>query len=59
MNDDVQFSCTACHLPIDGNNEDTMTACRLCGRIHCNGCVDEHGRCVECREKASKDTSEE
>ena len=57
MNDDVQFSCTACHIEVDEDGKDTMTACRLCGRIHCHSCVDEHGRCVECREAESKETS--
>jgi hypothetical protein len=45
MSDDAQFSCTACHIHSD---KDVMTACRLCGRLHCSDCVDEHGRCVEC-----------
>jgi hypothetical protein len=57
MNDDVQFSCTACHIEADEKTKDTMTACRRCGRIHCKSCVDEHGRCVECREAESKETA--
>ncbi len=51
MSEDVQFSCTACHIVADENTKPTMTACNLCGRIHCQDCVDEHGRCVECRDK--------
>ena len=51
MSEDAQFSCTACHLEVEENEKETMTACRLCGRIHCRTCVDEHGQCVECREK--------
>jgi hypothetical protein len=49
MTEDVQFSCTACHIPLDRDQKDTMTACRLCGRLHCTSCVDEFGRCVECQ----------
>jgi hypothetical protein len=56
MTEDVQFSCTACHIPLDGENKDTMTACRLCGRLHCTSCVDEYGRCVECRTKEAPET---
>lgn len=33
-----------------------MTECCLCRRIHCNECVDEFGRCVECpKQESSKD----
>ena len=52
MSDDVQFSCTACH--IDGEKE-AMTACNLCGRLHCSSCVDEFGRCVECSTEGKKE----
>ena len=51
MSEDIQFECTACHL--EGNKDDgenVLTACRLCGRLHCPDCVDEYGRCVACAE---------
>ena len=51
MNDDAQFSCTACHIT---GEKDVMTACRLCGHLHCSSCVDEFGRCVECRNEEKK-----
>ena len=54
MSDDVQLSCAACHLPAEDDAKETMTACRLCGRIHCHSCVDEYGRCVDCREDEAK-----
>jgi len=56
MNDDAQFSCTACHIEVDEDAKETMTACRACGRIHCHSCIDEHGRCVECTEDDVKET---
>jgi hypothetical protein len=52
MTEDAKFSCTACHLTVEEGAENTMTACRLCGRMHCSDCVDEFGRCVACAEKA-------
>lgn len=56
MNEDAQFSCTACHIEVDEDAKETMTACRACGRIHCHSCIDEHGRCVECTEDDVKET---
>ena len=47
-NEDVQFECTACHIAHD-DGETAMTACRLCGKLHCPDCVDEYGRCVACK----------
>jgi hypothetical protein len=51
MTDDVEFECTACHKDCTIHHGETMTACRLCGRLHCSDCVDEFGNCVECAEK--------
>jgi hypothetical protein len=51
MTEDVQFECSACHKDCNAHPESTLTACRLCGRLHCPDCVDEYGRCVECSEK--------
>ncbi len=48
MSEDVQFSCTACHIH---DEKEVMTACNLCGRLHCTRCVDEHGRCVDCQDE--------
>lgn len=55
MTEDAKFSCTACHITVEKGAENTMTACRLCGRIHCSDCVDEFGRCVACAEKAESE----
>jgi Prokaryotic RING finger family 2 len=50
---DAQFECTACHIKHTKEDaENAMTACRLCGRLHCQDCVDEYGRCVACAGKA-------
>ena len=53
MAEDVQFVCGVCHKDYKGDTENVMTECRLCGRIHCEKCVDEFGQCVECVEKQS------
>jgi hypothetical protein len=53
MDEDKQFECTACHIKQKDDGENAMTACRLCGRLHCRDCVDEYGRCVACAEKES------
>ena len=53
MSEDVQFECTACHITHD-DEKNVMTACRLCGRLHCSDCVDEYGRCVACVEDKSE-----
>ena len=48
---DVQFVCAACEKDYSGDKDNVMTECRVCHRIHCSGCVDEHGHCVECSTK--------
>jgi hypothetical protein len=50
--DDVHFSCTACHISVDEDAKESLTACRLCGKLHCESCVDEYGRCVTCGDAA-------
>jgi hypothetical protein len=45
--------CTVCHIQQKDDGENIMTACRLCGRLHCPDCVDEYGRCVACADKAT------
>ena len=47
---DPQFVCAACDENYEGDTSTVMTECRVCNRIHCNDCVDEFGRCVECEE---------
>ena len=47
---DPQFVCAACNKEFEGDQENVMTECRVCKRIHCKDCVDEFGRCVECAE---------
>jgi DNA-directed RNA polymerase subunit RPC12/RpoP len=49
--EDVQFVCAACEKTYTGDEKSALTECRVCGRLHCKGCVDEYGRCVECAEK--------
>jgi len=51
MMDDAQFVCAACNKEYEGDASNVMTECRVCHRIHCSGCVDEYGRCVECAQK--------
>ena len=48
MSEDVQFVCAACDQEYDENGKKVMTQCRMCGRLHCDDCVDEFGRCIEC-----------
>lgn len=54
--DDVQFVCAACETSYQGDTSNVMTECRVCRRLHCNDCVDEYGRCVECAGKESAET---
>ncbi len=51
MNDDAQFSCTACHITPSEDEGKVMTSCRKCGKMHCPDCLDEFGRCVACKVK--------
>jgi hypothetical protein len=46
---DPQFVCTACEKDYQGEAGNVMTECRVCHRVHCGDCVDEFGRCVECK----------
>ena len=48
---DAQFVCAACEKDYEGDVDNVMTECRVCHRIHCSDCVDEHGQCVECAVK--------
>jgi hypothetical protein len=50
---DVEFVCAACDKSYTGDESGVVTECRVCHRIHCNQCVDEFGRCVECAKKES------
>ncbi len=50
MNDDAQFTCTACHIDHAHDHDNTMTSCRKCGKMHCQDCLDEFGQCVACNE---------
>lgn len=57
QSEDIQFSCAACHISVDESAKDTLTACRLCGKLHCSDCVDEFGRCVACRDEKEREGS--
>jgi hypothetical protein len=35
--------CTTCNTPTDGKE------CVDCTFAYCGGCLDEHGRCLDCR----------
>ena len=48
--EDVKFVCAACEKDYTGD-KDALTECRVCGRLHCTDCIDEYGRCVECKDK--------
>ena len=50
MTENIQFVCGACEKDYEGDTSNVITQCRVCNRLHCNDCVDEHGRCVECAE---------
>lgn len=49
MEDDPKFVCSACEKDFSSDTSKVMTECRVCRRIHCKDCVDEFGRCIECR----------
>jgi len=51
---DPLFVCSVCGKEQKSEGE-TMTECRVCGRLHCGDCVDEFGRCVECAKEESKE----
>ncbi len=51
---DPQFVCAACSKEYEGDTTNVLTACKVCGRLHCKDCVDEFGRCVECSSSESK-----
>ncbi len=50
---DPGFVCAACGMDYEGDTANVMTECKVCGRLHCAGCVDEFGRCVECAKTES------
>ena len=52
--EDLQFVCTACDASYEGDTSTVMTECKVCHRLHCSDCVDEYGRCVECKETESQ-----
>ena len=45
------FACVACGQEHKGDAVTGVTECRICRRMHCDGCLDENGRCVECTDK--------
>lgn len=51
MNDDAQFTCTACHIDHAHDADTVMTSCHKCGKMHCQDCLDEFGRCVTCTDE--------
>jgi len=46
-----KFVCAACGEEHEGDAVTGVTECRVCRRMHCQGCLDEDGRCKECAAK--------
>ena len=43
-----EFACVACGEKHEKDDILAPHECRVCRRMHCDGCIDEHGVCVEC-----------
>jgi hypothetical protein len=48
------FACAACGQEYEGDVKTGITECRVCRRIHCDGCLNEEGLCVECAGEKGK-----
>jgi hypothetical protein len=46
-----EFSCVACGAASEKDDVVAIQECRICRRTHCDGCLNEEGICVECREE--------
>ena len=42
------FACVACGEPAEKDDVLAVQECRVCRRMHCDGCLNEEGLCVEC-----------
>ncbi len=45
-----EFACVACGDPSEKDDVVAIQECRICRRMHCDGCIDAEGLCVECTE---------
>lgn len=46
-----RFVCAACGNETEGDYKTTVNECRVCRRMHCDGCIDDQGLCVSCSQK--------
>ena len=44
------FACVACGEVHEKDDILAPHECRVCRRMHCDGCIDENGLCVECND---------
>jgi hypothetical protein len=45
------LECRVCETLIPQLKEYSARACRLCGTLHCDECLNEAGYCTPCSEK--------
>jgi hypothetical protein len=45
-----EFVCSACGEQHEKDDVVGLQECRICRRMHCDGCINEEGVCVECSE---------
>ena len=43
-----EFACVACGEHAEKDDVLAVQECRICRRMHCDGCLNEEGLCVEC-----------
>ncbi len=43
-----EFTCVACGEVTEKDDVVAIQECRICRRVHCDGCLNEEGLCVEC-----------
>ena len=48
------FTCVSCGAESEGDVRVAITECAVCRRMHCEGCLDENGLCVECAKEKKK-----
>ena len=43
-----EFACVACGVEHERDDILAIPECKVCRRMHCDGCLNEEGVCVEC-----------
>lgn len=43
--------CAACGKEKEGDFRVEYSECRICHRMHCDGCINKEGICVSCEQK--------